>query len=100
MSRNKLYLTITRILCLLSTSIGVYKSDYFNLISFLALMFVTFWVIPGIVMWFMGDKDKYDGEIFVKDKDEEGTNYILRIYEVQNLPNKTKLFIKVKSDEE
>lgn len=50
-------------------------------------------------MWFMGDKDKYDGEIFVKDQDEEGTNYILRIYEVQNLPNKTKLLIKVKSDE-
>lgn len=77
----------------------MYGKDIKDMIIFLLLMFLTFWFVPGIISFcFRGDK-QYDGELFVKDRDDEGTNYILRLHKIADLPNKKELTINVRHND-
>jgi len=90
---------LTRVLCIITCSIGMYGADVKNMLLFLLLMFLTFWFVPGIIGFFFRHDREYDGELFVKDRDDEGTNYILRIHKVADLPNKKELIINVRHND-
>lgn len=87
--------TLTRLICLITCSIGIYKQDITNIIIFVAVMIGTFWVVPGIIALIFKKQIQYDGELMIKDRTDVGTNYILRIYDLVTLPAKEELKIKV-----
>ena len=87
---------LTRVLCIITCSIGIYGADVKNMFLFLFLMFLTFWFVPGIIGFFFRHDREYDGELFIKEKTDEGINYILRLQKVADLPNKKELLINVR----
>jgi hypothetical protein len=73
----------------------MYRTDIKSALFFILVMAASLWVVPEIVCFMAGDKAKYDGELMIKDVDEENINYILRIYDLQTMPLKDELYIKV-----
>ena len=96
MKRNK-FIFLSRLVCLIGLSIGLYKTDYLSMVLFVLLMVTMFWIIPWVLgnIFFRDDVIQYDGEIMYKTEADGDTNCVLRIYDVNDICNRSELVIKV-----
>lgn len=51
--------TIIRIICLISVSFGIYKTDLESVMAFISLMTIVFWAVPEVCM-FIAQQSKED----------------------------------------
>lgn len=96
MNRNK-FIFLSRLVCLIGLSIGLYKTDYLSMVLFVLLMVSIFWIIPWVLgnIFIRDDEKQYDGEVMYKTEADGDTNCVLRIYDVNDICNRSELIIKV-----
>lgn len=96
MKRNK-FIFLSRLVCLIGLSIGLYKTDCLSMVLFVLLMVTMFWIIPWVLgnIFIRDDVIQYDGEIMYKTEATGDTNCVLRIYDVNDICNRSELIIKV-----
>lgn len=96
MKRNK-FIFLSRLVCLIGLSIGLYKTDYLSMALFVLLMVSIFWIIPWVLgnIFIRDDVIQYNGEVMYKTEPDGETNCVLRIYDVNDICNRSELLIKV-----
>lgn len=101
MSRG-LFIFITRMVCLVCCAIGLYKGISLDAFLFVGLMFMVFWCVPVILafIFFRNElnENPYDGEIMIKTESNGDTNYILRIYQIEDVVNRESIVIRVNDE--
>lgn len=100
MTKRNAFRGLMRIVCLITGTIGMYKTDIVHGLIFLGFMVLVFWIVPEIGTRLCIGKRKYDGEVFVDSIVDGKTNLKLDIYEPDNIVDSDELLIKVNIKEE
>lgn len=86
--------TILRVVCLITFTIAMYRTDILNMALFLLVMSIIFWGLPAIYS-FIFDNKHYDGVCFIDEMSEKGTRIKIDIFNPMDVFNKKELSIKV-----
>ena len=86
--------TILRIICLLTFTFGLYRTDWRSAILFLIVMATIFWGLPLLYAFIFG-KENYDGICYIDNMTDELTRVKINVYDPSTIISKKELKIKV-----
>lgn len=87
--------TILRVICLITFTIAMYRTDILNMALFLLVMGIIFWGLPAIYSFIFDKGKQYDGICFIDEMSEKGTRIKMDIFNPMDVFNKKELSIKV-----